>query len=306
LNKNLILVTGATGHLGKETIKQMIEDDFEVLALGRNADKLFELEYKIASPSLITVTVDLSKPNEIKKFLENHGPIGTLVHLAAEIEDRDKPDNMLKNLNMTVPLLNYLFENLEHIIYLSTMEVYENTNIPITESNNTIPENYYGLGKLICEKFLEVIAGSKELDVTIFRSSTIFGPGEKIMRATTVFLDNVLKGKPICIYGDGSDLRDYIFVSDAARAIVQGIRKKKSGIYNLSGGEPVSIKSLAEKIVRISGKGIDIIYKERVQNKKNIHLENKKIKEEFDFVPLVSLDEGLEIQYKSLLGGIYD
>jgi len=130
--------------------------------------------------------------------------------------------------------------------------------------------------------------------------------GEKIMRATTVFLDNALKGKPICIYGDGSDLRDYIFISDAARAIVQGIRKKKSGIYNLSGGEPVSIKSLAEKIVRLSGKGIDIIYKERVQNKKNIHLENKKIKEEIDFVPLVSLDEGLEIQYNSLLEGIYD
>ena len=226
MNKNLILVTGATGHLGKETIKQFVEDDFKVLALGRNAEKLFELDYEIASPLLITVKVDLSKPDEIKKFLDNHGPIGTLVHLAAEIDERDKPDNMLKNLNMTVPLLNYLFENLEHIIYLSTLEVYANTNIPITEMDDTIPENYYGLGKLVCEKFIEVIAGSKELDVTIFRSSTIYGLGEKIMRATTIFLDNALKGKPIHIYGDGSDLRDYIFVSDAARAIVQGVKKK--------------------------------------------------------------------------------
>ena len=276
------------------------------MALGRNAEKLFELDYEIASPLLITVKVDLSKPDEIKKFLDNHGPIGTLVHLAAEIDERDKPDNMLKNLNMTVPLLNYLFENLEHIIYLSTLEVYANTNIPITEMDDTIPENYYGLGKLVCEKFIEVIAGSKELDVTIFRSSTIYGPGEKIMRATTLFLDNALKGKPIHIYGDGSDLRDYIFVSDAARAIVQGVKKKKSGIYNLSGGGPVSIKSLAEKIIRLSGKRIEIIYEERVQNKKNIHLENKKIKEEIDFEPLDSLDEGLEIQYKSLLEGIYD
>ena len=64
-------------------------------------------------------------------IIKELGDIHYIVHLAAEIDERDKPDNMLKNLNMTVPLLNYLFENLDHIIYLSTLEVYANTNIPI-------------------------------------------------------------------------------------------------------------------------------------------------------------------------------
>ncbi len=297
-----ILLTGATGHLGNVVAKKLVKFNIPVLALGRNKEKLQKLEKTLSSPYLETAAVDLTNADDIKHLLERFGPVDKLVHLAAQVDaNASLEDHIKDNLISTVTLIGCMRDTLDQIVNLSSIEVYGTPQASvIKEDHPTIPDSYYGAGKLASEKFLQVFGLEKNITVTNLRCASIYGPGETIRRASTVFLQNAINGKPITVAGDGSDLRDYIYVDDVADAVVLSLEKKKSGNFNLGGGEPLSIKDMAKLIIDISGKNIPIEHTERTKNKYDLVLDITKIHTELGFKPKVGVKEGFALQYQSL------
>lgn len=298
-----VLITGATGHLGKAVTRQLTQAGIPAVAIGRRADALAKLKANIPSPHLDTAVVDITKPDSIQAIAAKFGPFRQLIHMAAQVDAGATLDeHMSGNLLATVSLVGSLRENLEQIVNLSSIEVYGTPRTcPISEDHQTLPDSYYGAGKLASEKFLQVFAMERGATVTSLRCSSIYGPGETIRRATTVFLQNAALGNPIRIAGDGSDLRDYIFVDDAASAVIQSLHAVKPGVFNLGGGSPLSIFDMAKIIVKASGKNLTIEYGERTKPKYDLVLDNSKIVAEIGFKPETTIEAGLATEYQSLL-----
>ncbi len=299
---NRVLVSGATGHLGQAVIRQLAARGIPTCALGRRPDALARLMEQVASPHLVTAVVDLTQPETINAAISKFGPFRQLIHLAAQIDGASLEAQLSGNLLTMIALVGALRENLEQIVNVSSMEVYgAPRTYPISEAHPTAPDSYYGASKLASEKFLQVFALERKAVVTHLRCSSIYGPGETIRRASTVFLRNAIEGKSLRIAGDGSDLRDYIYVEDAADAVLKSLEEKRPGVFNLGGGEPLSIKSMAEMVIRISGKSLPLEYGDRTKPKYDLALDIAKIGAEIGFKPQTTMEQGLAAEYQSFL-----
>ena len=300
-----VLLTGATGHVGKAVTRQLVMAGIPLLAVGRRQDALERLKEEVNSSLLATAAVELTQPESIKVVAAEFGPFRKLIHLAAQVDaNASLEEHMSGNLLATISLVACLRDELEQIVNMSSIEVYGMPNAcPIGEDHVTCPETYYGAGKLASEKFLQVFGLEKGATVTNLRCSSIYGPGETILRATTVFLKNAVVGQPIRIAGDGSDLRDYIFVEDVAMAVLKSMKEKKSGVFNLGGGEPITISDMAQTIIDISGKNLIVEYVERTKPKYDLALDNSKIFSQIGFKPQTGMTEGLAAEYQCFLEG---
>jgi len=271
--------------------------------VGRRPEALGRLSHALNSPLLTTAVMDLNKPESVSLVARKYGPLTKLVHLAAQVDaGAIFRDHISGNVTATLSTLAALREDLDQIVNLSSIEVYGiPQSLPIGEDHETSPDTYYGAGKLACEKFIQVVGMETGAIVTSLRCASIYGPGETIRRASTVFLDNVVQGKPLWIAGDGSDLRDYVYVEDVARAVILALEMKKPGVFNLGGDQPLSIKQIAETIIKISGKNIPMQYGERSKPRYDLLLNNAKIRAELGFEPQTTMEKGLEAQYQSLV-----
>lgn len=298
-----ILLTGATGHLGQVVTRHMVQAGIPLLAIGRRADALRALENANTSPHLATAVVDLTRSEMLEAAIAQHGPFERVVHLAAEVDAAAGAEaHISRNFLATVSLVTSLRQSVRQIVNLSSVEVY---GMPpsglVREDCQTSPITYYGVAKLAAEKFLDVFSAEAGAVVTHLRCASIYGPAETIRRATTVFINNALDGKPIPVAGDGSELRDYIYIEDAARAVLAALEAQRSGAFNLSGGAPLSIADMARLVVGVSEKNIAIEHKERSKPPYDLALDNSKIRAEIGFVPETSMEAGLRKQYQSAL-----
>ena len=300
---NRVLVTGATGHLGKSVTRALVNAGIPVLAVARRADALAALKETMPGAALETAVADLAVPASIAAIASQFGPLRQIIHLAAQVDAAATLDqHMSGNLLATVSLVGALREHLEQIVYLSSIEVYGTPQtVPMHESHPTTPTAYYGAGKLAAEKFLQVFAMERGATVTSLRCASIYGPGETIRRATTVFLQNAARGKALQIAGDGTDLRDYIYVEDCANAVVRALHARKPGVFNLGGGAPLSIADMAQIVMDVSGKDLPIVRGERTKPKYDLALDITKICAEIGWTPATTMQEGLAAEYRSFL-----
>jgi len=149
------------------------------------------------------------------------------------------------------------------VVYASSSSVYGDTKkIPITEDFDRNPINPYGLTKLedeyLAEKYSK--AGTQIIGLRYFN---VFGIGQSLDYAgvITKFLDKINVGKHPIIFGDGLQVRDFIFVRDVVKAnLVAMLSNTKSGFFNVGTGNGTSIKDLASLMIKISGKSLETEY----------------------------------------------
>ena len=297
-----VLLTGATGHVGKVVARDLLEAGYEVLAVARSRGNLDKLILELESPLLLCAEMDLLDPSSISRAISEFGNIEGLVHLAANIDFEGDLESIVEgNLLATVNLIVGLKSTIRRVVYLSSIDVYGKPQFdaPMSEAHPTNPENYYGVGKLSGEKFLDIFSQEYKVSVTTLRCSSVYGPGEVIKRASSVFIQNAIQGVPLRIAGDGQDIRDYIYVDDVSRAVLKSLENSVSEIFNL-GGSAVSILEIAETVKKVSGKTyLKIEFAERYKEKVNISLNNRKIEKQLNFLPSVTFSTGITAQYKA-------
>ena len=169
--------------------------------------------------------------------------------------------------------------------------------LPCTEDYPILPESPYGITKAVGEDYLRFMAIESGLDWTVLRYSNVYGPrqvphGEA--GVVSIFINRLLKGEPCTIFGDGSIIRDYVFVGDVARANVLALKKGSRRAYNIGTNRPTNVRQLYASIIKAMGLKVKPVFgPPRAGDLKANYLSYARARRELGWSPKVGLDEGI-------------
>ena len=271
----MILLTGASGFIGKHLVSEIVN------IYGRNGVVALTSNPIDECPYIIH-----NQYNFDSRVFKTYGyadSISTIIHAGAFTPKNSSEANDLKNCNQNIynldKLLNTDLPNLKKIIYLSTLDVYGNSEI-ISEDSSINPLSLYGYSKLYGEKLVEWWAKSVGVTSQVLRIGHVYGPGEDAyQKIIPVTMKKLLFHEPIEIWGDGSDLRAFIYIKDIITAILNSILLKvDTGPINLVSNNSISIKKLVEQIVNISGLKSEIKQLPRRADPRSLRFNNDRMR----------------------------
>ncbi|MEJ6615570.1 MAG: NAD(P)-dependent oxidoreductase [Crocinitomicaceae bacterium] len=227
MSKQKVIITGASGFVGKDLLKFLDLNLYEISVITRDKQKS---ENKFDS-SVRIVEADLMDVSSLKKAFENQD---VLINLAAEVRNHD----LLEKTN--VQGTKNLIEAIQHarinkVIHLSSVGVvgkpYSNIAIKINEDVEPTPQNDYERTKNISEQLLNEAAVSNAFDLVVLRPTNVFGENHPF-NALLNLMQTVENGKPL-ITTKGAKV-NYVYVSDVSASIISALENKtKNGIYNV-------------------------------------------------------------------------
>lgn len=249
-----ILVTGGTGFIGSHVVEQLLAEGHELRVMAHSAALSPELSFIGQHTELILG--DLSDKSTLQRALQS---MEALVHLAWSTvpgnATADPVFDVQSNVIGTLHLLEQAkAQKLKKFVFISSggtvYGVPEFT--PITESHPTNPLSAYGLSKLTVEKYLHLYEQLYGLDYTVLRVANAYGERQNLLKGqgvVGVWLHRVSRGETIEIWGDGSVIRDYVYVRDIARAVSQAVSTPSATkILNIGSGRGYSLKEVLEAI----------------------------------------------------------
>jgi UDP-glucose 4-epimerase len=192
---------------------------------------------------------------------------------------------------------------IHRVVYASSSSLYgDNVTIPMREDALPQPVSPYGVTKLAAEQLCYLYHVNHRVPATSVRYFTVYGPRQRPDMAFHRFIRAALKGQPITLYGDGEQTRDFTFVKDAVAAtMAAGDRGVPGRAYNIGGGSRVSMNKVLEIIGRVTGRPLDV-RREPVQmgDMRDTYADTSLAKADLGFAPQVSLEEGIEAEYRWL------
>jgi len=202
------------------------------------------------------------------------------------------------NVHGTENIFKLANENKFKVVYASSSSVYgHKLETPITEDAERNPISPYGKTKLEDEYLVEKYS-KLNTEIIGLRYFNIFGKGQTIEYAgvITKFLDRINEGKSPIIFGDGSQIRDFIHVSDVAKANLMAMNSKSSNlIVNIGTGNAISILELANMIINTSGLKIDPVFMEALEGDIEKSLADiSQAKKHFNWEPKIELQDWLK------------
>jgi nucleoside-diphosphate-sugar epimerase len=228
-------------------------------------------------------------------------------HLAAQAGvrkswGRDFQAYTAANIEATQVLLEAVVRcPIERFVYASSSSVYgDDVPLPMREDARLQPLSPYGVTKLAAEQLAHLYWASHGLPAVSLRYFTVYGPRQRPDMAFHRFLRAAHRGDPITVYGDGEQTRDFTYVEDAVAAtMAAAARGRPGGVYNIGGGARVTVNRVLERIAQISGRALTIRREpEQEGEMRHTYADTSRAREDLAFSPRVSLDEGLEQQYR--------
>jgi UDP-glucose 4-epimerase len=298
-----ILVTGAAGFIGSELVAQLAGAGDYVVAVDNLANGRWENLEGVPEKHCLRVTADI---RDERKMAELMSEVEVVFHLAclgvrhsihAQLENHDV------NATGTLLLLELAHSlGVGRFVYVSSSEVYGTARwVPMTEEHPTAPNTVYGASKLAGECYTRAYFETYRYPTVVIRPFNTYGPrchhegdcGEVMPK----FLLRSLAGRPLIVFGDGAQTRDFTFVSDTARGIIMtGLTESAVGqTINIGSGREVSVNELAQKMARAVGlKRLAIIHdEERPGDVRRLFADSSRAKALCGFEPRVGIEEGL-------------
>ena len=195
--------------------------------------------------------------------LEN---VDLIFHLGAPSSDvlfRENPIGCLKNTLVGFSEVTKFAtdKGVKKLVYATSSSVYGDSKPPQSESTPTNPTNLYGAGKLICESIAKSHASIPTLGLRIFAG---YGPGElskgRIASVVTLFMQSLLNHKPITIFGDGSQSRDFVYIDDIVQSMIRSAEIPDVGVMNVGSGEARSFTQIVSDLEDVLGLKGDVIF----------------------------------------------
>ncbi|PTV98267.1 dTDP-glucose 4,6-dehydratase [Halanaerobium saccharolyticum] len=258
-----ILVTGGAGFIGSNFIRYQLENyddqiiNVDKLSYAGNLDNLKAVEN---SPNYEFKKMDICNKEKIDQIM--HQGIDYIVNFAAESHvDRsiEDPSVFVKtNIEGTQNLLDLALKfGVKRFVQISTDEVYGSLGPEgkFKEDSPLNPSSPYAASKAAADLLVKSYAKTYELPVNITRSSNNFGPYQYPEKLIPLFIINALQNEKLPLYGDGSNIRDWIYVKDHCRAIDLVMRRGDSGeIYNIGANNEKSNLEITQKILSLLSK----------------------------------------------------
>ena len=298
----MIFITGAAGFIGSNFAHYLAQKGFDDIVILDNLtyagdlENLYDLEFPV-------VKVDISNEYLLAQVFKKYKP-RFIFHFAAESHvDNSINDvypfvdtNIIGTINLLNLALKYDVEKFHHI---STDEVYGALGYddpPFTETTPYDPQNPYSASKAASDHFVTAFYNTYGLPVVITNCSNNYGPRQHREKLIPKTITNIMEGKKIPVYGQGQNIRDWIYVEDHCRAILDvwygGAIGEK---YNIGGECEVKNIDLVKTIIKVMGASEDLIeyVDDRPGHDLRYAIDNAKIKKALNFRPQHTLEEGL-------------
>ena len=304
----LSVVLGGAGFLGSHLTESLLADGRRVRVFDRENVDLRNLDR--LSGSWEFLGGDFGSESDQRRAVEG---AGTLFHLVSTTipasSNQDPAFDVETNLLSTVRLLELARRaGVERIVFVSSGgTVYGRPErIPIPEDHPTNPLVSYGVVKLAVEKYLGLYHHLYGLSYRVVRLSNPYGPRQRpggAQGAASVFLGRVHAGDPIEIWGDGSVVRDYVYVADAVEGILAAANHPgNTGTFNIGSGEGTSLNDLVAIIREVTGGKVEVRHTPgRTFDVPANVLDIGRAREELGWAPRTPLREGLLRTWEWLL-----
>jgi UDP-glucose 4-epimerase len=187
------------------------------------------------------------------------------------------------------------YTSIKQFIHISAAAAYGACMIPPTEEKSLAPDTTYGLSKLLGEEVIRYFSETHKLPYVVFRPTNVYGLGAT---AGVIYsmISSAKQQNVVHITGDGEQIRDFIYVDDAVRAIMEVIlQNKRNKTYNLSSQELLTVRQLAAKIItRVNPNAALKFLKENKESIRKLTADNSLLREELGWSPLWTLDKGID------------
>lgn len=297
-----VLVTGGTGFIGRHLVNYLEGKNNEVVVLGfkNNIQSVFNKNIKFISGNITDKKLLEEITNDVE--IVYHLAWNTYPYETGPLIINDVQNNIVGSINL---LEASITNNVKRIIFLSSGgTVYGNINLkPAKETDNIKPLSAYGVGKIAVEEYIQLYSSAKDIEHVILRASNVYGEGLLPNRGQgliSTVLWKILNYENIMVYGDGSIVRDYIYVSDVIEACyLAGFQSYPNKIYNVGSNKGLSINQLLDTIKEVTKTKFDIDYLPgRKFDIPKIVLDNSLLKADLHWDTKVNIYEGIEKNWK--------
>ncbi len=307
LTNRSVLVTGGAGFIGSHLVEKLLKLENRVTSYD-NLDK-----YYLGKEKNIH---QLAKNKRFKAFnadildyetlLQSVKGADLVFHLAAQPGVRFSMEHPTKttkvNVLGTLNLLKAAKEaGVKRVIFASTSSVYGEAKVmPIREEHPTEPISVYGASKLAAEKYCQVFNDQLGLPVVMLRYHTVYGPRQRPDMAFHKWTRCYFEHKPIVIYGDGKQTRDFTFVADIIQGTLRAAEVEEIGgeVFNLGGGSRVTVNEVVQSLLKEldSNDTAKVVYESaKLGDVPDTHANIEKAKKILGFKPTTRIEDGLKL-----------
>lgn len=309
------LVTGCAGFIGSHLTESLLADGWDIVGVDCFNDnyarrqKLRNLERARDWQRFDFVPVDLSR-GELSDFVAD---CDTVFHLAAEPGVRSSWGSRFEtyvrnNVVATQHLLDAVMHSPEkRLVYASSSSVYgQAETFPTSEDALPRPVSPYGATKLTAEHLCGLYHSNYGVDAVSLRYFSVYGPRQRPDMAFTIFCTAALEGRPITVFGDGEQTRDFTFVGDVVAATRRAAETPDVGgrVYNVGGGSQIGLNEALDLIGQMAGRRLEVNHLEREHGDvRDTSAETSRARAELGIEPTTSLQDGLRAQFEWALAG---
>ena len=298
---NKELVTGGAGFIGSHLVDRLVEEGYKVIV----ADDLSRGRLENVNTKADFEKIDITS-NRFSILIKKIKP-DIIFHLAAQSDIGQSLKDPQKDIAVNFLATQTLLEKakvlkVKKIIFASSAAVYaESKKLPIAEEDVKEPISLYGVSKLCSEYLLCNYHKIHGLPYASLRFANVYGPRQDMSAeggVVAILIDKILKNDQATIFGDGTQTRDFIYVSDVVKACLLSLRNDVLGEFNISTAKETSILSLYKKLIELSNVKVDRKFEKcKFPEVKRSSLSFKKFKNACNWEPKVDLDQGLKLAF---------
>ena len=304
------MVTGCAGFIGSHLAESLLDDGHAVLGIDCfndnyvRAPKLANLKRARDFDAFEFVPIDLARGDLADLVAE----CDTIFHLAAEPGVRTSWGNRFdlfvrNNVLSTQRLLEAACEDPgRRFVYASSSSIYGNAErFPTPEDTTPSPYSPYGVTKLAGEQLCALYRANHGVDTVALRYFTVYGPRQRPDMALHRFCAAAVAARPITVFGDGAQRRDFTFVSDVVAATRAAARVPALGdrIYNVGGGSQVSVNQALELLAGLAGRPLDVRHVDNeAGDVRDTSADTSRAALELGYKPAVAFESGLGAEFE--------
>ncbi len=295
-----ILVTGAAGFIGSHLVTELLKHEAMVIGVVDVKADLSRITSVLENPQLHLIHSSLTHVDYLSDHIKRWGEIDLLAHLGLFVPRNQSYgeqalNEIRMNLSPTLYLTRMLGDSLKGVTFASSLSVYgKQAKLPVNESTRPVPVSAYAVTKLAIENYLKAYGEANQIPVTILRYATVYGPGEFGHRAIPNFLNSIAEGNPPRVYGDGLEIRDYVYIDDVVDATVRALAIRPSQVLNIGSGQSHTSMEIAREIVRLYPTDIEPMMVAKDQPNMDLAGDISAAKKVLSFSPQTSLEQGLQ------------
>ena len=298
------LVTGAAGFIGSHLCEALLDGGATVRGIDNFAPhyarerKERNLAALRSRPAFTLHEADLAQA-ALEPLVDG---CDAVFHLAARPGVRDSwtafDDYVHANVTGTKALLDACAGRAVRVVYASSSSVYGNaTDLPVTEAAPLVPISPYGATKVMTETLAGAYAASYGLAAVGLRYFSVYGPRQRPDMGIARFIEAGVAGRPITVFGDGRQLRDFTYVGDVVRGTIAALDARPGAVYNIASGRPAALRDVLALLEQGLGQPLDVrLETAAIGDVRDTHGSTALAEAELGFAAETELRDGLAAQ----------